>query len=364
MSNTPNTPENPGETTTTATPVQDYTAAYRARLEEAVRVLTEAAQLPRPQLRRTDVGTWVEDPEAEPERTDFADFLASALAAVAANVGGQATLLAGRSGSWEADLVRQLVAGTVGYDDEHLWSHRTDPLNITLYVDEIVNELSWSLEGESPTMDYFAAQDEVNRRYEAADAESPELYTAERVWTYVRNDAGELVSTDPGAPAWSIEAWRSLPSIQRLSEEQRGYTEGWIAGDAENRFAPGEIAQTVYLPKTPELDEEITRLEAANDARLAVFGELEERLEAQRVRELTEYGQALKTRIEALAALKGLEVPVNVTIDIETFEASRRQRFGLEEELVEAAIQDTPNPVDLPGTPLERLEAEERGDVE
>ena len=369
MSNTPNTPDPAtGEATTTA-PAQDYTAAYRARLEEAVRVLTEAAQLPRPQLRRTDVGTWVEDPGAEPERSDFADFLAEALAAVAANVGGRETLLAGRPGSWEADLVRQLLAGTVGYEDEHLWSRRTDPVNITLYVEEIVSELSWSpTEGDRTTMDYYASAQEISRRYEAADAESPELYTPERVWTYVRNDAGELVSTDPGAPPWSIEAWRALPGTQRLSEESRRYLEAHITGDEENLLIPGDITQTVYLPKTPEVDEEIDRLEAANDARLAPFGELEDRLEAQRVRELTEYGQALKARIEALAALKGLEIPVNVEINIEDFRPQAAgYPGGLEQELVEAAIQDTPNPNDLPGTPLERLEREleaERGDDE
>ncbi|MGH3974675.1 MAG: hypothetical protein ACRDS9_15295 [Pseudonocardiaceae bacterium] len=323
-----------------------------------MRVLTDAAQLPRPRLRRTDAGTWVEDSDAEPERTDFAGFLAAALAAVAANAGGQETLRAGRDGSWEADLVRQLVAGTAGYGDEHLWGYRTDPLNITLYVEEIVNELSWSpTEGDRSTMDYFEAAQEVGRRYEAAAAESPDVYTRDRVWKYVRNEAGELVSTDPGAPAWSIEAWRALPRTQQLPEETRSHFEASLTGDEENMLFPGAIAQTVYLPKTPELDEEIARLEAADDARLAPFGDLEERLEAQRIRELTEYGQALKTRIEALAALKGLEVPVNVEVNIEDF---RPQTAGhpadLEQELIEAAIQDTPNPNDLPGTPLERVE--------
>ena len=46
----------------------------------------------------------------EPE--DFAAAAASVLAAVAANVGGVETLLAGRPGSWESDLIRQLVDGT------------------------------------------------------------------------------------------------------------------------------------------------------------------------------------------------------------------------------------------------------------
>lgn len=365
MSNTPNPPENANATT--AAPAQDYTAAYQAHLAEAVRVLTEAAQLPRPQLRRTDVGTWVEDPEGAVEQTDFADFIAGALTAVAANVGGREELLAGRSGSWEADLVRQLIAGTAGYENEHLWPYRTHPLTMTLYIEEIVSDLSWSLEGQRPTMDYIAAEEEVTRRYEAADAESPEIYTSDRVWKYTRNDAGELVATDPEAPAWTVEAWRALPSTQRLSEENRRYFEASLTGAEHDLLPfPDMYPNGAYLPKSAELDEEITRLEEANDARLAPFGELEERLEAQRVRELTEYGQALKARIEALASLKGLDVPVNVEINIEEFRPrSAGQSAGLEEELLQAAIQDTPSPVDLPGTPLERLErelAQENGD--
>lgn len=45
---------------------------------------------------------------------DFSDFLASALGAVAANVGSAERITAGRPGSWESDALGQLVAGTVG----------------------------------------------------------------------------------------------------------------------------------------------------------------------------------------------------------------------------------------------------------
>jgi hypothetical protein len=51
---------------------------------------------------------------------DFAGWLASALAAVAADLGSTEALLAGRPDSWEAAHVRQLLAGTVGEDDEYL----------------------------------------------------------------------------------------------------------------------------------------------------------------------------------------------------------------------------------------------------
>jgi Helix-turn-helix len=51
---------------------------------------------------------------------DFAGWLASVLARVAGQLGSSGALIEGRSGSWEASLVDQLVKGTVGYDDEYL----------------------------------------------------------------------------------------------------------------------------------------------------------------------------------------------------------------------------------------------------
>jgi hypothetical protein len=46
--------------------------------------------------------------------------LAHVLAIAAAELGSTAALTAGRPGSWEADLVQQLVRGTVGWDDDYL----------------------------------------------------------------------------------------------------------------------------------------------------------------------------------------------------------------------------------------------------
>lgn len=51
---------------------------------------------------------------------DFADWLATVLAQVASELGSSDAITAGRPGSWEADLVQQLINGTVGYDDEFL----------------------------------------------------------------------------------------------------------------------------------------------------------------------------------------------------------------------------------------------------
>ena len=90
------------------------------------------------------------------DQADFADFLATALAGTAANLGGIEPLLAGRSGSWEADYVRQLLVGTVGEDQRYLWEHRTDPLVIRVHADDILTDLGyWAL--------YDDATDELNR---------------------------------------------------------------------------------------------------------------------------------------------------------------------------------------------------------
>lgn len=55
---------------------------------------------------------------------DFPGWLADLLAAAAARHGSSYALVAGRPGSWEANLVTHLVRGTVGWDDEHLDSYR------------------------------------------------------------------------------------------------------------------------------------------------------------------------------------------------------------------------------------------------
>ena len=59
------------------------------------------------------------DDEAQAEH-DIGRLQASDLGAAAAQLGYSRALIARRPGSWEADLVIQLVCGTVGWDDEYL----------------------------------------------------------------------------------------------------------------------------------------------------------------------------------------------------------------------------------------------------
>jgi hypothetical protein len=55
---------------------------------------------------------------------DFGGWLAGVLASAAADLGSTDALIAERPGSWEADLVQQLVKGTVGWDDDYLADYK------------------------------------------------------------------------------------------------------------------------------------------------------------------------------------------------------------------------------------------------
>lgn len=85
---------------------------------DAVRVLTQAARWRRPPRVADRVVA---------EGMDFAEFVSLVLTATAANVGGIEELLAGRSGSWEASYLRDLLTSTAGMDGEFLADFRTEP---------------------------------------------------------------------------------------------------------------------------------------------------------------------------------------------------------------------------------------------
>jgi hypothetical protein len=126
-------------------------SSYQALLAGAITVLTEAARLGHP--------SWREHGRAEP--VDWAEFVALALAGAAANVGGTEVALAGRPGSWEAAAVRQLLAGTVGGDDQQLLGHRTEDILVEAFVDEILDE-------QGVTSGYDLARDLLRQRLKAA----------------------------------------------------------------------------------------------------------------------------------------------------------------------------------------------------
>lgn len=342
----------------TKTPAQDYHSAYQAKLADAIRALTDAARLPRPRLRRTEEGNWVEDPLTSPDQTDWAEFVTLALAGAAANLGGIDAILNGRSGSWEAEGVRQLLFSTVGADEAQLWAHRTDPIEITLYVDELVSDRVYEALEQ-----YAAAEDEISRRYEAAY--EWDIADEQYKWVYDRTESGDFVPRDPAAPAWSWDAWRA--GLDDAPEDYRQAVEESLRTGVGLFTGRAGDATVAYLPKNPELDAEFDRLVSQREDRLAAIGDLEEQLHQQRIREWRAYGEALKARIETMAAATpGLAAPVLVTVDAETHRmgAARVEEFwnSLESRLIDAAVLDTPTPADLPGTPLERLEQRGRED--
>jgi hypothetical protein len=63
--------------------------------------------------------------EAARDQRDFGGWLAGILCEVAAELGSTDALVAGRPGSWEADHVRGLAKGTVGWDDDYLPDYRS-----------------------------------------------------------------------------------------------------------------------------------------------------------------------------------------------------------------------------------------------
>jgi len=131
---------------------------YGEALVDAVHVLTEAA---RRVITRID-----RDGRARHEPADFAELVTHALADAAARIGGVEPILAGRSGSWEADHLRDLLCATAGYDEPFQLERRTEPAAVRVYVSAVLDDLGfWTL--------YEPAYDELDRREDVICAASP-----------------------------------------------------------------------------------------------------------------------------------------------------------------------------------------------
>lgn len=165
----------------------DDRANAAALVGQAIEVLTSIAR----QTRVRGAGT----PDATVEPGDFAAVAAQVLTAVAANVGDVETLLAGRPGSWEADLVRQIVNSTAGYNSTDLLSWRTHPVRLQFAAEDVFYD--------------FGINDMLDQEYEQAieRTHADDLTDAQR-------DAAEDVTT----------------AIEQLSEQdQAAYTEAYRA---------------------------------------------------------------------------------------------------------------------------------------
>src|SRR3954451_2806122 len=183
-------------------------------LATAVRVLTEAARL------RHFSGAGTGQEATVP--VDFAEFVSLAVAGATANVGGIDAVLAGRPGSWEAGYVRDMLVSTVGWDEEYLWEHRTEPLVIRIDVDVILSELG------------------IAGLFDESDAEITH-----------REDAVDVVYDVLGPDGtWSCSHLTAPP----LDEGAIETLEAWVR--------PG---YKVYREPTPKQDAELERLQVLRD---------------------------------------------------------------------------------------------------
>lgn len=308
-----------GSTATAARP-------HRVVLDDAVRVLTEAARLTNQPVRQKPDGSWEPDLDADGIPIDWAAFVTTALTGAAANIGGTDAILAGRPGSWEAGVIRDALNAAVGHDEWDLWRHRTEPVNVVVHPERILSDMYSSVWENG----FYAAETELQRRENAISPSHVYSYPGNELTEKMRayyTDLGVEIIDGPPPP---------LASVEEL--------EAAIAAEREN---PTEL--------TPE--------EQATEDALAAIEVLRDRLEALQHDELAEYGQQLAQAIrERLAALK-LPVPVTVSVDLDTplHEAPESPldawATGALDRVIAAAITETPTPDTQPGTALQRAEA-------
>ncbi len=267
---------------------------WDAVMDDAVRVLTEAARLRRPVLQQNGTGSSQPSVSAT-EPSDWAEFVALAVAGAAANVGGTEQALAGRPGSWEADAVRSLLAGTVGVDDEHLLVHRREPLVITVDVEQILADAGVEAR-YSRAASVLDAQDR-QRHAERADRVSG------LCWTYERDATGGWVCPDPEAPTFTVQAWRADCAADGMTAAQIARAEEWITD-------PQGVGYRLVIAKDDTARTQLLELERAQDEE----PDLVEALERQRLGEYAGYAEALTATILAAAAQRYPHLPVRVQV--------------------------------------------------
>lgn len=295
-------------------------------LADAIRVLTEAARLRRPVFERDADGAWREHPTLT-QQTDWAEFVTHALAGAAANIGSIDAALAGRPGSWEADAVRTLLHSTVGYVEQYLLEHRTEPLHVVVNVEQILTDL----EIAELYDDAEAALDQMQ------DAALAHLDYVPYYWTYTRDDNGQFVADDPNAPAWSIEAWRdSLAAEQRTTEE-------WL--DELQQCLLRGTALGASIIKSPEAARAAAQLAEQEDAISADFDARFAALRAQRDREWATYTDAFAANIRDETARRYPGVPVEIELCLTGApDAASDDYASPEVVLIEHATLHTPIP--------------------
>lgn len=305
---------------------------YGEVLHDAIGVLTEATRLTNQTMRQSSSGDWEVDPDPRAAvPIDWGEFVTLALAGAAANVGGVEAALAGRPGSWEAEMVRQILSSTA-FDDKDLLRHRTEPVVIDLWVESILSYLA-----DSSDDDYADATEEVDAR--ADDIPDP-----------TDLPPGPFSPEDPRI---ADVGWVSVDDNGYLVITHRDWT-----GD------PADIALLTELSAEAESYRNPTPGEIAHEQALQAISDVIDALEDQRRREYDAYAAQLTDAIETQLAV--LELPVPVTVSVtrapESYETGAFDQHGPPDPrrtaidaAIEQAIADTLTPDALPGTPLDRL---------
>ncbi|MBM3714660.1 MAG: hypothetical protein FJW64_02815 [Actinobacteria bacterium] len=175
-------------------------------LPRAIATLTELAR----STRVIEAGTLGE----YAEQADFADTAAHVLAAVAANLGFVEQLLAGRQGSRQSSLVRQLITGAAGANERDPLPYRTEPLGLAVDLDDV-----FAGYGLASLLD--VELDGLVDEYEQLDSEIfTEQATAPERALYAHLDS--QLSADA-----TVEAVKAtIPQLERLPSAVRSRADG------------------------------------------------------------------------------------------------------------------------------------------
>lgn len=318
---------------------------YREILHDAIAVLTEATRLTNQPMRQNGSGGWEPDPDPRAALPiDWAEFVTLALAGAAANVGSIEKILAGRPGSWEADVVRHALQASV-FDNKDLLQHRTEPVVVDLWVEEVL-----AATADTTEEDYEAAELELHERYEAVP-EPDDLPTG----------PGPFSEDDPRIAAIS---WISVDNGNLVIAPFAEWPDGF-----EQQMAVAQELQKEANNSRPDTPGEI----AFNKA-LDGLNRLGEALAEQKSRDYADYGAQLAAAIEGRLRDLDLAVPMSVTVTPAPERWYARDDRAAHQppedpgNQIDAAILDaimlTPTPSlvratpgALPGTLLERAEA-------
>jgi len=154
----------------------------------------------------------------EVREADMGEILCRVITAVAANLGGEEALLAGRPGSWEAAKIRDVVGSTAG---PYLAQYRTLPVRLLLNPEDVFYDLGLGAlydEAETELINReMAAVDENGDVTEAGEAELDAVQAArDAVETLRMADLGAFVASYTVA-AVAAGVARASPSRWRFN---------------------------------------------------------------------------------------------------------------------------------------------------